>query len=437
MNTVPNILKERLSSMINELSESPEVFVRNPGKDFTRNRKLPFETVVQMLIDMGGNSIYRELLEKQGYDENTATASAFVQQRDKILPDALEYLFHEFTKSHTDITTYRGYRLLAVDGSDLQFAANPNDSETTIQNKPDAKGYNLLHLNAMYDLCNRIYVDAMIQPYRKMNEHKALADMVKRSQIKGNVIIIGDRNYECYNDFAHIERKGWKYLIRVKDLGSNGILSGLKLPSGGEFDLCVRRILTKKHTKEVRTYPEIYRFLSSKTTFDFLDSDTNTFYPISFRVVRIKIFEDSYETLITNLNPFEFSAEELKELYRMRWGIETSFRELKYSVGLTNFHSKKREHIAQEVFARMIMYNFSEMIISHIVISQADTKHIYQVNFTVAIHICRKFLRCWSNVFPSDIEALIRKNILPVRPGRNDYRKIRSKTAVSFLYRVA
>ena len=25
----------------------------------------------------------------------------------------------------------------------------------------------------------------------------------------------------------------------------------------------------------------------------------------------------------------------------MRWGIETSFRELKYAVGLTSFHSKK------------------------------------------------------------------------------------------------
>ena len=121
----------------------------------------------------------------------------------------------------------------------------------------------------------------------------------------------------------------------------------------------------------------------------------------------------------------------------MRWGIETSFRELKYTVGLTNFHAKKREHIVQEIFARLIMYNFAEMITSHVVISRGDAKHSCQVNFTVAIHVCRYFLRLYNNVSPPDVEALIRKNILPVRPGRADKRKSHFKTAVSFLYRVA
>jgi hypothetical protein len=104
------------------MSASPELFVKTPGKDFTRNRKLPFDTVVQLLISMGGNSVYKELLESQGYDVNTATTSAFIQQRDKILPCTFDFLLHEFTASHTDIKTYRGYRLLANDGSDLHIA---------------------------------------------------------------------------------------------------------------------------------------------------------------------------------------------------------------------------------------------------------------------------------------------------------------------------
>lgn len=58
------------------------------------------------------------------------------------------------------------------------------------------------------------------------------------------------------------------------------------------------------------------------------------------------------------------------------------------------------------------------MITSHVVIQQADTKHTYQVNFIVAIHICRRFLRCLGGVFLPDVEALIRKNILPIRPDR-------------------
>jgi hypothetical protein len=283
-------------------------------------------------------------------------------------------------------------------------------------------------------------VDTLIQPGRQQNEHKALVDMVDRSHVKDKVIIVADRNYESYNDFAHIEKKGWNYVVRVKDLGRSGILSGLsELPSCGEFDVCVQRILTRKQTKEVKTHPEIYKFLPTNSTFDFLDLHTNKFYPMTFRVVRIKLSDDSYETIITNLDKSGFPLNEIKKLYAMRWGIETSFRELKYAVGLLNFHSKKREHIVQEIFARIVMYNFAEMITSHVVISQGETKRIYQVNFTVAIHICRQFLRVcfWNNAPPLDVEALIRKNILPVRPGRSDNRKIKSKTAVSFLYRVA
>ena len=171
--------------------------------------------------------------------------------------------------------------------------------------------------------------------------------------------------------------------------------------------------------------------------FDFLELRTNALYPIAFRVVRFKLADECYETVITNLNETDFPPSELKTLYAKRWGIETSFRELKYAVGLVNFHAKKPEYIVQEIFARLTMYNFAEMITSHAVIQHTDTKHAYQVNFTVAIHICRRFLRCLGDVLSPDVEALIRKNILPIRPDRVKKRNIRSKTAVSFNYRVA
>jgi len=376
MNEYPQSVKERLSSIIEEMSASPALFVKNPGQDFTRHRKLPFETVVSLLISMGGNSIYKELLESQGYDLNTATSSAFVQQRSKILPYAFEYLLREFTESFTDIKTYRGYRLLAVDGSDLHIPTNPGDIETFYQYNPDAKGFNILHLNVMYDLCNRLYVDSIIQPSRNENGSQALVAIVKRSYINGNVIIIADRAYESYNNFANIENKGWKYLIRIKDSDSNGILSGLPRPSDEEFDICVQRILTRKQTNEIKARPDMYKYVQHYSTFDFLDPHTNIFYPISFRIVRFKVADNIYETVITNLEQPDFPPQELKTLYKLRWGIETSFRELKYAIGLNSFHSKKREYIAQEVFARIIMHNFAEMIISHVVITQSGSKHL-------------------------------------------------------------
>ncbi len=122
--------------------------------------------------------------------------------------------------------------------------------------------------------------------------------------------------------------------------------------------------------------------------------------------------------------------EEIKKLYTMRWGIETSFRKLKYAIGLACFHSKKVEYIMQEIYARLILYNYCEIITMNVVIHQKDTKHVYQMNYTIAIHICRYFLR--NDISPPDVEKLIQKNLLPVSPGRSDPRKVRPKSVVSF-----
>jgi hypothetical protein len=177
----------------------------------------------------------------------------------------------------------------------------------------------------MYDLCNKLYVDACIQPGRKENEYRALTDMIDRSAVSDDVIVIADRGYESYNVFAHIEQKGWNYAIRVKDISSNGILSSLKLPKTDEFDVTVTKILTRKQTNDVKKHPELYKFLPINATFDYLDLHINKFYPISFRVVRFKISEDSYETIITNLDSEEFPSEKIKELYHLRWGIMPTF----------------------------------------------------------------------------------------------------------------
>lgn len=437
MTDYPSFIKEKLNEIISKMATEPNHFVKNPDVDFTRNRKLTFKSIMELMLSMGGNSLTSELMEYFQYDVDMASSSAFIQQRSKILPYAFEYLFNNFTHSFQDLKTFDGYRLLAVDGSDLNISHNPKDADTYFQFSPNNKGFNQLHLNAMYDLCNKLYVDICIQPGRKTNEFSALTDMTDRSNIPGNVIVLADRGYESYNVFAHIEEKGWKYVIRVKDISSSGILRALELPDEDEFDSNINLILTKKLTKETKGNPEIYKILFSSSTFDYLDQHTNEFYPISFRVLRFKITDDTYEAIITNLDAEEFSSQKIKKLYHIRWGIETSFRELKYAIGLISFHSNKVEHITQEIFARLTMYNFCELITMHVVIQQSDTKHCYQVNFTRAIQVCKYYFKYQSNISPPDVEALIRKNILPVREGRNDPRKVRVKAVVSFLYRVA
>lgn len=159
---------------------------------------------------------------------------------------------------------------------------------------------------------------------------------------------------------------------------------------------------------------------------------------MSLRIVRFKITENTYETIVTSLDSSHFPLDEIKKLYHLRWGIETSFRELKYAIGLVNFHVKKEAAILQEIYARMIMYNFCMRIATQVVLNQDNgRKWEYKVNYTMSIHICRQFYRHHSNEPPPNVEQQIKKYILPVRPNRSDKRKLKTKSVVYFLYRVA
>ena len=437
MTSYSTIVKERLLSIIQEMSQTRSLYVVNPKKDFTRKRKLSFEDMMQIIIAMGGDNIYKELLKATDYQPGTPTTSAFIQQRAKILPEAFEFLLREFNKTHETTNTFHGYDLYAVDGSDVLVPTNPKDADTFFKTSPGGTGFNMIHLNALYDLCNNLYVDAFVVPQRECGEREALINFLTRSPYKDKIILVADRGYEGYNCFAHIERKGWNYVVRVKDIHSQGILAGLDLPQDGEFDTRVDLILTKKQTKEVTDNPQIYKVLSGNKTFDFLDLHDNKFYPMSFRVIRFKLPDDSYTAVITNL--FHFSTQQIIDIYKMRWGIETSFRKLKYTVGLVNFHAKTREFIIQEIFAKIIMYNFTEMITSHVVISKPNAKYCYKVNFSVAVLVCKQLLLL-NNKPPPDVEALIQKNTVPIDKVRSKTatrRCSRSKSAVSFFYRVA
>ena len=254
-----------------------------------------------------------------------------------------------------------------------------------------------------------------------------------------NALLIADRGYESYNLMAHCQEKGWSFLIRVKDLTPTGIAASLNLPHTDRFDVPVSLSITRKQGIQARTLCN-YKFLPTNSRFDFLPSssrkrDPIIFYPLHFRAVRFKITPDVYETVLTNLPANTFPSEELKRLYAMRWGIETSFRELKYTIGLLHFHSKKTEFIFQEVFAALTMYNFAEAITQSVVIRHAERKYLYQVNFSQAAYICRQFFR--SNISPPSVETLIAKYIVPIRPDRHNARNLAVKSALSFLYRVA
>ena len=418
MKYTPVILREILRSLIRKLGETPEQFARRPGRDFTRPRTLSFETVISLLLTMSENSVGKALIERFKNREGTPSASAFVQQREKLLPAAMETLFQRFTACLRPAGRFQGYRLLAADGSDLKSGAYPGDPASYRAGTERQHGWNLWHLNALYDLQNGIYTDVIVQKEHEKNEKAALCAMVDRSALSGPVILLADRGYEACNNLAHLERKGWNYLIRLRDK-NRAVAYGLKLPDTAQFDIPVQITLGRPTVRQLEqqglVVPASYYRVPPQMTFDDLELESAGFAVLSFRIVRIEIENGHTELLITNLDPKRFPSAALKRLYAMRWGIETSFRSLKYAVGLIHLHAKKPDLVLQEIFASFLIFNFTQASTWAVDTAQGASKYQCRVNFSDAVFVCCAFLR--ESTY--DPLPLLRRKLLPVRPGRS------------------
>lgn len=437
----PRDLKTLLLREIDSLNRSK--YAKCPDTDFTRSRKLPFNTLIETMLRMEGKSMDNELISAFPKASETPSVSAFSQQRSKLKAGVFDDLFHSLVLSVESLQspqTFNGLRLLAVDGTDIHIPTDLTHTETLLSLKQGKETYNMLHMNAIYDLLQQTYVDEVIQNYNEMNENKAFVEMVDRSWLD-NVLVMADRGYESFNNIAHATEKGWYFLFRAKE--SYGIADGLDLPETESFDVPIDLHLTRKQTNEAKklfTDRNHYRYLAHNANFDYLPSrsrkaDPLKWYSLSFRVVRFQISEDSYEVILTNLPKDKYPPSEIKRLYSMRWGIETSFRSLKYTVGLLYFHSKKVEYILHEIVARLIMYNLSELIAAHVIVHKKDKKYDYKINFAVAVHVCRLFIR--GDISPPDLEAQLSRNIVPIRPDRKRKREKHSSSVISFTYRLA
>lgn len=429
-------INTKFNSSIFNVSNTSSLFLTKSKQDFSRNRIFTFKETLTTILGMSGGSLNREIYDHFKCTSCIPTASAFVQARAKILPEAFQFLFNEFNQQCNDKKQYKGYHLLAVDGTDLNITKNPYDKDSYLE-----QGFNQLHINALYDLENHTYKDAIIQGKNRTNEVGAVCQIIRRNRFKDKAILIADRGYECFNLFELCNRTAnLNYLIRVKNKGIKEIAALPMCELDKNISVEIRTTQTKDDKIAYKNGTAHYlsgksKFGKYKTskTWDF-ESKCN----VNFRVVRFKITDNTYETIITSLNRFEFPLIEIKELYHKRWGVETSFRELKYALGLVNLHSKKRQFIEQEIWAKLIMYNYAERIIQSVIIAQDNVrKWSYQVNFTMGFYICLDYFRHPNNNSPPQLENLISKYILPIRPNRTDKRKLKPKSVVGFIYRVA
>ena len=440
-----NILK-RLDQIINETADHIHDFIDSPSA-FTRKRKLDAFTLIKTTLNMQGNSLEKELDDAFEDEDKLMTASAYVQQKSKLTPECFKHILNAFNQGLPNVQLLdHQYRLFAIDGSDFNQLFNPDSKNIITKQFPQPICQ--IHVNACYDLLNNTYQDCTFQPKAKMDERSAAIEMLKRLEC-GPYIVTMDRDYSSFNLIENCNRmSNCYYVIRTRIDTGGGVKEIISLPAQEyDTDISCRVTISSRYYVTHHQYENIhlvmhkkkhYKKVRSKNTkdsrWDFEDFCTVKFRACKFRINDPDSGKEEWEVVLTNLNRKDFPLSRMKELYHMRWGIESSFRKLKYDLGCVQFHSKQDKFIEMEMLAHMIMFNVNSQIDCQAYVPQKHCKYSYIINFKMACSIIHKYyLESSSDQIFFKILNRISRYTVPVRPGRKYTRAIKVQPPIYFM----
>lgn len=424
----PSYIKKVVMKTLNLMNDNNSSFVKCPGIDFSRNRKCSFLTLITFILSMESHTLNTEIrrfFSPKGLP--VISKSAFIQQRDKLNEKVFPYLFSTINNIFPFCQKMNGYHLIAVDGSDVNLPPLKDDKNTYVRSNTSDVGYHQLHLNAAYDLLEERYIDILPQPRAIYDEREALLTFVHRNPLPDKCLYIADRGYLSFNVLANLYTSKDSFLLRISN-GCNSFLKRFELPESDEFDIILNFSFTRSAKNIYLQQPDKYIYIRNDCDFDLIPrGDKDTLFPVSVRLVKIRI-ANGFEYLLTDLPSKSFSMDKLKELYRMRWGIETSFRYLKYNVALNYFHSVRRDFIMQEIYARVIVYNLTMLLVHCVKPRQSTTKYRRKISVSDAVVTFREFLI--HRIKNEEIIASLLRYQTDIRPQRTFIRKKHSKRFV-------
>ncbi len=428
MRMTPAHIRSTLHLSLKEMENDIGSFVKRPGRDFSRRRIGTFSDTIRSIMTMEAHSLNRELFEFYCHlKKEPLTKSAFIQNRAKLNSSAFPHLLKHFNSKIPFRKQYKGLHLIACDGTDSNIPADEEDTLSFIPFNSNNGGYYQFHTTVMFDLLEKRYVDAVIQPRRELHETDACCAMVDRNLFPDYCLFIADRGFLSYNVLAHIAESHHYFLIRAKNIDeARSPFRSCRLPSDDDCEISCEFVLSRKRNTLQKRFPDKYKWLHPLRRFDFIPpGDKTSTYTLFFRLVKLRLPDGSYEFLVSNLPKNTFSLDDLRFLYGMRWGVETSFRFLKFNLALNYFHSIKREFLIQEIFAKLILYNLISLIVSCAGSPNNNARFSCCISFSDAIYKCRSFLL--GRISGAKLLVSLNRGITPVRPGRSFERKMRSQ----------
>lgn len=346
---------EKLKAKIRNEKENKEKYVKT-ASGFTRERKLPLEAVVIFLTFMVKKTLSVELdkyFEIKG--TNSCNKSAMSQRRKlldyKIFIDLNDSLCDNVYKT-IKCNRWNGRKVIAVDGTKVNTI---NKKEVVMEfgvQKTLGKDVPMAQVISSYDVLAKMCIKSEIT---MLNRSEGSVAMKMVESYSRDMIVLYDRGFPSSGLMHHHIVNNIPFVMRVKKDFNREVVKFVKKKSKEAIVEIKLSMIGKKSLKEIG-----YK----------IEDDMK----IRVRLIRVELGED-FTILVTSLkNRKYYNRKKFKELYNMRWGIETYFDKMKNKMKVETFSGRTVENIKQEFHALVLASNIHSLIV------QATEHEMHQSN---------------------------------------------------------
>ena len=330
-------------------------------EDFTRQCQLTFPVLMLFVLQQTVKSIQRHLHEflddlAQGQLFEPVTSGAVTHARAKLKESAFielnrQCLLPTIYGPEHHLQRWREHRLFGVDSSLLRL---PDSQELGKQygwkeasNQKGATGtrYPEGRLSVVYDLLNRVGLDAQLEPSTMGEVQLAMQQIQQLEQLKllqAGDVLINDRGFTGYIYLASLLQRNLDFIGRC---------------STGSF-LAAQEMFGLNRAKRSQV---VWLFASSKQKA--LCRSLGLPLKMKVRFVSLRLPSGELEVLVTSLlDEALYPTSEFLTVYHWRWEHETFHLMLKSRLELENFSGRTPEAVRQDLQAAVLLANLESVL---------------------------------------------------------------------------
>ncbi len=295
------------------------------------------------------------------------SASAYCQARQRLPVELFERLSELFTqglKRSSDSGSWRGHRVMLVDGTGYSM---PDTAELrSYFGQPTGQrrgcGFPVAHMLARIDAETGFLHDVVVSPLRTHDMAHA-ADL--HPKLSPDDVFVADREFCSYAHLALLSQANVHAVLRVHQK---------QIVSFRPHRPCVGEILgtgipTSRWIRQVGRSDQIVAWRKPRQRPKWMTAEQFASLPeeLIVREIRHRICSAGCRvhevTLVTSLLDAErYPAAEVARLYELRWQVEVDLRDLKITLGLDVLKGHKVETLLKEMHVFVLVYNLVRLV---------------------------------------------------------------------------